>query len=51
MNPIDESDRCGECGQLPELIEEAAVNPLSGDEWTWMLVQRRMEEESPGAEA
>ena len=23
---------CDECGELPELIEEAAVNPLIGDE-------------------
>lgn len=30
---IDESDRCDECGELPELVEEAAKQPLTGDEW------------------
>jgi len=33
QSPIDESDRCDECGTLPKLIEEASVNPLTGDEW------------------
>lgn len=30
---IEESHRCEECGELPELVEEAAENPLTGDEW------------------
>jgi len=33
QNVIEESNRCDECGELPELIEEAAENPLTGDEW------------------
>jgi len=30
---IGEEDRCEECEELPELIEEASVNPLTGMEW------------------
>jgi hypothetical protein len=33
MTPIEESDRCDECGELPELIEDASENPLTGEEW------------------
>lgn len=32
-DPIDESDRCPECDKLPDLVEEASMNPLTGDEW------------------
>lgn len=33
MNDIDEDDRCEKCNKLPKLVEEASVNPLTGDEW------------------
>lgn len=33
IEPIDESDRCDDCGELPTLVEEAAENPLSGEKW------------------
>jgi len=32
-DPIDESDRCPECDELPELVEGESENPLTGDEW------------------
>ena len=31
--PITEDERCDECGELPELVEEASENPLTGDTW------------------
>lgn len=33
MTPIDDGDRCDECGELPELVEETSENPLTGEEW------------------
>ena len=30
---VGDEDRCEKCGELPELVEAASMNPLTGTEW------------------